>query len=310
MSENLPLVTVNILSFNRRDELRHTLTKVYEQDYKNIEVIVVDNASSDGSPEMVEKEFPNVILIKLDKNIGIAGWNKGFEIAKGEYVLVLDDDSYPDEKTIHCAIEVFNTDSQIAVVACSIFNTELNKFETESYNRDKEYRFIGCGAFLVTQTVKELGYFLDELFLYVHEIEFCMRVIDKNYKVVFTPKAKIIHNLNNINRKTIRNNIDTRKLYYSTKNILLILSLHFPLYLVLFRIIRIISGRIYYGLKTNTLIIIIKSVKTYLKEIYLLRDKRIILKPETRIIYSNGAFAGGFYFRIDDNINQKRKIQF
>ena len=85
-----PLVTVNILSFNRKDELRNTLTKVYEQDYKNIEVIVVDNASSDGSPEMVKNEFPKVQLIQLEKNIGIAGWNEGFEIAKGEYVLVLD----------------------------------------------------------------------------------------------------------------------------------------------------------------------------------------------------------------------------
>ena len=52
---NNPLVTVNILSFNRKNELRHTLTKVFEQDYKNIEVIVVDNASSDGTQEMVKK---------------------------------------------------------------------------------------------------------------------------------------------------------------------------------------------------------------------------------------------------------------
>ena len=50
-----PLVTVNILSYNRKDELRNTLTKVFEQDYKNIEVIVVDNASTDGSGEMVKK---------------------------------------------------------------------------------------------------------------------------------------------------------------------------------------------------------------------------------------------------------------
>ncbi len=93
MNEN-PLVTVNILSFNRREELRNTLTKVFEQDYKNIEIIVVDNASSDGSSEMVKNEFPDVQLIQLEENIGIAGWNEGFKAAKGVYVLVLDDDSY------------------------------------------------------------------------------------------------------------------------------------------------------------------------------------------------------------------------
>ncbi len=74
MNEN-PLVTVNILSFNRKDELRNTLTKVYEQDYKNIEVIVVDNASSDGSAEMVKNEFPEVQLIQLAKKY----WNRRME---------------------------------------------------------------------------------------------------------------------------------------------------------------------------------------------------------------------------------------
>ena len=98
MNTDQPLVTVNILSYNRKDELRNTLTKVYEQDYKNIEVIVVDNASNDGSSEMVIKEFPNAQLIQLEKNIGIAGWNEGFKVAKGEYILVLDDDSYPPQE--------------------------------------------------------------------------------------------------------------------------------------------------------------------------------------------------------------------
>ena len=89
--ENNPLVTVNILSFNRRDYLKITLEKVFEQSYKNIEVFVVDNASTDGTIEMVKKEFPQVRLIQLKKNIGIAGWNEGFKNAKGEFVLVLDD---------------------------------------------------------------------------------------------------------------------------------------------------------------------------------------------------------------------------
>ncbi|HSL90776.1 MAG TPA: glycosyltransferase [Ignavibacteriaceae bacterium] len=71
MNEN-PLVSVNILSYNRKDELRNTLQKVFEQDYKNIEVIVVDNASNDGSDDMVKQEYPDAQLIQLKKNIGIA----------------------------------------------------------------------------------------------------------------------------------------------------------------------------------------------------------------------------------------------
>ena len=143
--ENDPLVTVNILSFNRKDELRNTLSKVFEQDYKHIEVIVVDNASSDGSPEMVEKEFPAVNLIRLNKNIGIAGWNEGFRIAKGEYVLVLDDDSYPDRNTISNGIKSFNNSGQLGIIAFNIYNNRLQNYETIDFQTRPRF-FVGCGA--------------------------------------------------------------------------------------------------------------------------------------------------------------------
>ncbi len=45
---------------------------------------------------MLGEQYPSVRVVRLEENIGIAGWNKGFEIAKGEYILVLDDDSYPE----------------------------------------------------------------------------------------------------------------------------------------------------------------------------------------------------------------------
>ena len=123
-----PLVTVNILSFNRIDELRNTLTKVYEQDYKNIEVIVVDNASSDGSSEMVNNEFPSVQLIQMEKNIGIAGWNEGFKVAKGGYVLVLDDDAYPDKNSIILSLQEFQNDIEINFIKFYFINIKSGDF--------------------------------------------------------------------------------------------------------------------------------------------------------------------------------------
>ena len=92
MSEN-PLVTINILSFNRKDELRNTLAKVYEQGYKNIEVIVVDNASNDGSPEMVTREFPDVqqrstISLLSSPNVPPIGEKSGHHIVHLEWQLV------------------------------------------------------------------------------------------------------------------------------------------------------------------------------------------------------------------------------
>ncbi|HPI36511.1 MAG TPA: glycosyltransferase [Ignavibacteriaceae bacterium] len=204
MSENLPLVTVNILSFNRIDELRHTLTKVYEQDYKNIEVIVVDNASSDGSPEMVEKEFPSVILIKLDKNIGIAGWNKGFEIAKGEYVLVLDDDSYPEKDATNKSITYFKKNIDVDIIAANIFNNRLKTYETNYFNENPLF-FVGCGAYIRKNIINSIGYFNELIFIYLHELDYCLRVYNNNNRIVLLREVVIYHD-QDLNRIYWKNN--------------------------------------------------------------------------------------------------------
>lgn len=199
--EELPLVTVNILSYNRKDELRNTLTKVYEQDYKNIDVIVVDNASSDGSPIMVEKEFPNVILIKMPKNVGIAGWNEGFKLAKGEYVLVLDDDSYPDLTTIWSGIATMKRELKIGVVAFNIHNTRFNKSETQDFLEYNPYLFNGCGALIKREIIKKVGYYDDNIFIYLNELDYTIRVYNAGYKIKYQKDNIVFHSQSKLGRE-------------------------------------------------------------------------------------------------------------
>jgi len=209
---SLPLVTVNILSYNRQDELRHTLTKVFEQDYKNIEVIVVDNASTDGSAEMVQKEFPTVNLIQMQKNIGIAGWNEGFKIAKGEYVLVLDDDSYPEKSTITKGVQAI-TIEKAAIVAFDIYNKYSMEFETKNFVQNA-LSFIGCGALINKKTLTEIGYYNDDYFLYNNELDFSMRVLGVGEKILFLKDAIIIHEF--VKKETNRTNpfLSKSRYYY------------------------------------------------------------------------------------------------
>lgn len=193
-----PLVTVNILSFNRKDELRNTLTKVFEQDYKNIEVIVVDNASGDGSSEMVKKEFPEVQLIQLEKNIGIAGWNEGFKVAKGEYVLVLDDDSYPLQETIRAGVNLIEQEENTGIITYKIFNTFLQRLE-ENFNIEKPYSFIGCGAIIKKSLIDKVGGYNNSYFLYHNELDFAACSLNLGYEIKLSDEI-IIHNFNSLNR--------------------------------------------------------------------------------------------------------------
>ncbi len=190
---NNPLITVNILSYNRKSKLRNTLLKVYDQNYKNIEVIVIDNASSDGSPEMVEIDFPNVILIKMQKNIGIAGWNEGFKVAKGEFIMTLDDDSYPSENTIVSGINEFCNDEKLGVVTFNVYNTNTNTCETKDFFLQNPYLFHGCGAMFRKSVMDQVGKFNEMIFIYYHELDYSARVYNAGFKIKYLSGSLVYH---------------------------------------------------------------------------------------------------------------------
>ncbi len=187
-----PLVTINILSYNRKETLRITLQKVFEQDYENIEVIVVDNASPDGAPQMVAEEFPWVKLIRLEKNIGIAGWNRGFESANGEFVLLLDDDSHPEKDAIAEGLKLFKEDESIGIVAFNIFNSTFAFNETNGWSGNL-WAFVSCGALIEKKKLEEVGYFDENIFIYLNELELAARFWDAGYKTVFCEKCHVVH---------------------------------------------------------------------------------------------------------------------
>lgn len=296
--KNMPLVTVNILSYNRKEELRNTLTKVYEQDYKNIEVIVVDNASVDGSSDMVINEFPAVQLIRMPANIGIAGWNEGFKVAKGEYVFVLDDDSYPIHSTITVCVEKLLSNFNVAVIACKIISkTEITDIDPGVNLQDSPVTsFIGCGAVIRKNILEKVGGFEKELFIYFHEVEYSMRVINTEWEIMFCPASLVVHNVSEINRKLDSLLIDDRKIFYDTRNLIIIIFLHFPLIKSSFLLLRIILGRLLFGILNKKLRIVFGALNSALIKIIGLRKKRYILKESVRAKYLYGSFAGGFFF--------------
>lgn len=205
MNEN-PLVTVNILSFNRKDELRNTLQKVYEQDYKNIEVIVVDNASNDGSADMVKLEFQDVQLIQLEKNIGIAGWNEGFKVAKGEFVLVLDDDAYPDKNSIMLSLKEFENDHQIACITFNLVDIITAEFYQSPWlPQDKTKTtywpvFVGCAFIIKKDRIPASFVFPRNYFIYQHELPMAAEIYLSGKKIVFIPEIIGFHRFK-INRE-------------------------------------------------------------------------------------------------------------
>jgi len=106
--ENKPLVSIIIVNWNRKKDLEKCLGLVFEQDYKNKEIIVVDNNSDDGSVEMIRQKFPKTKILSNKENLGACiAKNNGIKLSKGEYIWFLDNDSFAfNKKTLSSIIDL------------------------------------------------------------------------------------------------------------------------------------------------------------------------------------------------------------
>ncbi|MBI1937277.1 MAG: glycosyltransferase [Ignavibacteriales bacterium] len=290
---NSPLVTVNILTYNRREDLRNTLQKVSSQNYKNIETVVVDNASTDGTAEMIRGEFPFVKYIGLEKNIGIAGWNEGFKSAKGEYIFVLDDDSYPTDDCIQKGIEKFWANNKLAVAGFQIFNTFLKEFEISKPVHNPKF-FIGCGALIKKEIFSDVGYYNSNIFVYYHEHDFTARCYSKYYDVVILEDAVVIHNQSVKSRgddKNFNPFVSGYRYYHHFISYSIFLLQRFYFRHCLFYFLKWIMNRLIICVRFGYYKIFVKALFYLLVNSIHIIKKREVLNNETQKFYRYGSEA-------------------
>lgn len=188
-------MTIVWLAYNRRDKLRESLRRMLgESGYERelLDAVVVDNASTDGSAEMVRQEFPDVRLIVRDRNVGVSGWNDGFAVAEGDWVLALDDDCYLPPGGLSRAIaEAEERDAQL--VSFRVISTYDPKLVfTEAY-RTGLFTFWGCAVLVRRPVLQELVGYDPEIFVWANELEFILRFFDRGYRHLYLPEVVAQH---------------------------------------------------------------------------------------------------------------------
>lgn len=223
-------VSIIIVNWNTRDILYECLKSVFKQtNWVEFEVIVVDNASIDGSQKMVKSKFPQGTLIQNQSNRGLAaGTNQGIAVAKGRYVLLLNSDTvildnsiadtvsfadaYPDAAVVGC--RVLNPDKTLQPT-CFMFPSILNMLLSSSYLYKvfPQSRFFGrermtwwlrddvrqvdvvTGCFMLVrrEAIEDAGLMDERFFMYGEETDWCYRFRKAGWKILFTPSAEIIH---------------------------------------------------------------------------------------------------------------------
>jgi GT2 family glycosyltransferase len=227
---NDPDVTLVIVSWNTREMLRHCLQSVYESaGVVDLQIIVVDNASADGSARMVAEEFPRVQLIANTENRGFAAANnQGVALARGRYVLLLNSDTIVLDGVIEKTVAFARTHPEAAVVGCRVLNADrtpqsscflfpsalnlligalyLNKLFPRSrfWGRERltwwdglEARAVdvvtGCFMLVRRDAIAQVGGMDEAFFMYAEEADWCYRFQQAGWAVLFFPGANIIH---------------------------------------------------------------------------------------------------------------------
>ena len=201
----LPLVTVMIATRNRVALLPRALASVFTQDYPRMEVLIVDDASSDGTSDYVRSNHPNVRLFRFEENHGlIAARNLMMLEAKGEYIVSLDDDAYfinPDAvSNVICRMQ---REPEVGVVT---FRIRRPKAGEPSGSREEHYTTVfGGGRHCVRKAaIDKVGLYREFFFHQAEESDLSLRLLDKGYRILFFPGAVVVHDESPIGRDVSR----------------------------------------------------------------------------------------------------------
>lgn len=223
-------VSVIIVSWNTNEILKNCLKSIYQETQRvSFEVIVIDNDSVDGTPDMINKEFSEVILIANNENRGFAAANnQGLKIAHGRYSLLLNPDTVILENAIDKMIPIADKRPEYAVLGCKVYEnkdvvqmtgfafpcftitlynlTGLKRLFPKSRIFGKEKMFwwdrnsereidVISGMFMLVrkEAIDEIGLMDEDYFVYAEEADWCYRFWKEGWGCFFTPAAKIIH---------------------------------------------------------------------------------------------------------------------
>ncbi|UCE39990.1 MAG: glycosyltransferase family 2 protein [Candidatus Aminicenantes bacterium] len=218
-------LTIIIVNHNTKDHLIQTLDSLVDK-IKGIkhEIVVVDNASTDGSVFAVKHKYPSVEMLPLDHNVGFAkANNEGIKYASGQYLLILNSDTEVPEGSVEKLIDIIKSHPGRGIVAPLIFNpdgslqlswgkdlhlhTEMFlKFFAERWHRWQYRRnkgrirrnvdWVSGACFLIKHSLyRQIGGFDERFFLYVEDADLGKRVRQLGHKIHLTSQARIIHHM-------------------------------------------------------------------------------------------------------------------
>jgi GT2 family glycosyltransferase len=247
---NKPKVVVLILSYNGKELLDDSVSSYLNNEYSNFQIVVIDNGSTDGTMEYVEKKWPDVFVLRTQKNLKYSGgFNLGLSYAfnkiNADYVLITNNDVKADRNVIQKLVDVSVSDPLVGFVTGKVYFFEMpnilqtvGKYEdaigwngkhmggyiedTGQYDEIAERVFIDDIFKLVSSKVYYAVGGYDTTFrIQAEEFDWQARAKKQGFRILYTPHAKIWHK----DSMTIGKD-SSSKAYYDARNPMLVILKH------------------------------------------------------------------------------------
>lgn len=191
-------ISIVVLSYNRLGDLRQNLSVWCAVNSPNLEIIVVDNGSLDGSREYLLQLYKEqrITLILTNRNLGVAaGRNAGFRVAEGEIVVCLDDDAYLLPSALAKIINYFEQNQRLGALSFSVRHAVTGEQQNPHGESSIEVaNYHGAAHALRAKALMKIGFLDEECTFGGEEFDSCVRLHDKGYSCLYAPDVVALHN--------------------------------------------------------------------------------------------------------------------
>jgi len=216
-----PLVYIILVNWNGKNDTLECLSSLQKVSYSNFKILVVDNASHDGSVEAIRTDFPNVELLVNKENLRFAGGNNiGIQYAlqnNADYILLLNNDTTVEPNFLSELIIVAGNQNEIGIVGAKIFYYTDNKriwfaggtinlktgitkhrgirtIDVGQFNNEEEVGYItGCCMLVKREVIDKIGMLDESYFIYGEDADWCLRAKKVGFKLMYAPSSVAYH---------------------------------------------------------------------------------------------------------------------
>jgi GT2 family glycosyltransferase len=293
-SAALPLVSIVILNYKRREALVRSLGSALAQEYPNLEIILVDNGSQDGIRDYVKDHPPQVKLIEMPQNLGACGGrNAGIREAQGEIVITLDNDIYFDSAfEVRKVVRMLQLRPDVHLLAFQLCDAQTGKLRLREWchprywkdyaEKEFETNFFVEGACAYRREVfQTAGLYYEPLFIGVEGHDLALRVLDSGFRILYCPYIRANHLMSPATRTP------DRPFYFYTRNYIWIAHKDFHFFAGVKFLVPKLLMMFYFTLRAKRFSAFLRGASDGVRGLFTVRRDRTAISEKTEKYLDN-----------------------